>query len=59
MAALGSDYRESVKRNVPRERFEERPHDHFALDDAIGQGILFCNVLAVVRGGANSPPPGP
>jgi len=49
MAALGTEYRESVKRNMPREWFEKRPHHHIGLDDAIGQGILFCNVLAVVR----------
>jgi hypothetical protein len=50
MAALGTDYRESVKRNMPAEWFDdERPHTHVALDDAIGQGILFCNVLAAIR----------
>jgi hypothetical protein len=50
MAALGTDYRESVKRNMPREWFDDRPHDHVALTDAIGQGVLFCNVLASLRG---------
>jgi hypothetical protein len=49
MAALGTDYRESVKRNMPREWFGEQPHTHVALDDAIGQGVLFCNILAAVR----------
>ena len=49
MAALGTEYREAVKRNMPREWFEERPHNHVALDDAIGQGVLFCNALAAVR----------
>ena len=49
MAALGTEYRESVKRNMPREWFEKRPHNHVALDDAIGQGILFCNALAALR----------
>ena len=49
MAALGTDYRESVKRNMPREWFEKLPHCHVALDDAIGQGVLFCNALAAVR----------
>jgi hypothetical protein len=49
MAALGTNYRESVKRNMPRDWFEKRPHSHVALDDAIGQGVLFCNVLAEVR----------
>ena len=51
MAALGMDYRESTKRNMPRDWFEDKPHSHVALDDAIGQGILFCNALAAVRSG--------
>lgn len=46
MALLGSEYHESVKRNMPAEWFEEQPHTHVALDDAIGQGALFCNMLA-------------
>jgi hypothetical protein len=49
MAALGTGYRDAVKKNMPREWFEKRPHNHLALDDAIGQGVLFCNVLAAVR----------
>ncbi|MDB5328618.1 MAG: hypothetical protein JWM57_4187, partial [Phycisphaerales bacterium] len=49
MAALGKDYRLSVKRNMPSTWFEDQPHNHVALDDAIGQGILFCNALAAVR----------
>ena len=58
MAALGTEYREAVKRNMPRDWFEERPHNHVALDDAIGQGILFCNALAAVRRqpGRSGPP---
>lgn len=50
MAALGTDYRDSTKRNMPRAWFDaDTPHNHVALDDAIGQGILFCNALAAVR----------
>jgi hypothetical protein len=49
MAALDTEYRKAVKGNMPRTWFETRPHDHVALDDAIGQGILFCNALAAVR----------
>jgi hypothetical protein len=49
MALLGSEYRASVKRNMPREWFEDLPHTHVALDDAIGQGALFCNMLAARR----------
>jgi hypothetical protein len=46
MALMGKGYRESVKRNMPREWFDRLPHTHVALDDAIGQGALFCNMLA-------------
>lgn len=46
MAVLGKPYRESVKRNMPKEWFEKLPHTHVALDDAIGQGVLFCNLWA-------------
>ena len=49
MAAMGTDYRESVKRNMPAKWFEKLPHNHVALDDAIGQGVLFCNILAEIR----------
>lgn len=46
MALLGRDYRESTKRNMPRQWFDPLPHTHVALDDAKGQGALFCNMLA-------------
>ena len=46
MGLMGTGYRESVKRNMPREWFDQLPHTHVALDDAIGQGALFCNMLA-------------
>src|SRR5207244_8866669 len=46
MALLGLDYRESVKRRLPREWFDDLPHTHVALDDALGQVALFCNMLA-------------
>jgi hypothetical protein len=46
MALLGSEYREAVKKNMPRAWFDPLPHTHVALDDAIGQGALFCNMLA-------------
>lgn len=45
MAILGTNYRESTKRNMPRQWFDEYPHTHVALDDAIEQGALFCNML--------------
>ncbi len=46
MALLGTEYRESVKRNMPAKWFDDLPHTHVALDDAKGQGALFCNMLA-------------
>ncbi|MBI3409570.1 MAG: exonuclease [Planctomycetes bacterium] len=49
MAVLGGEYRESVKRNMPPEWFDKLPHTHVALDDAKGQGALFCNMLAARR----------
>lgn len=49
MALLGTDYRESVKRNLPRKWFDQLPHTHVALDDALGQGTLFCNMLSARR----------
>ena len=46
MALLGTEYRASTKRNMPAGWFDDLPHTHVALDDAIGQGALFCNMLA-------------
>jgi hypothetical protein len=45
MALLRKDYRQSTKRNMPRHWFDPLPHTHRALDDAIEQGALFCNML--------------
>lgn len=45
MALLKLPYRESVKRNMPSRWLPEAPHTHVALDDAIEQGALFCNML--------------
>ncbi len=49
MAVLGKGYRESTKRNMPKAWFDPLPHSHVALDDAIEQGALFCNMLAANR----------
>ena len=46
MALLKKPYRQSSKRNMPRRWFDDLPHSHVALDDAIEQGALFCNMLA-------------
>lgn len=49
MATLGLPYRESSKRNMPPHWFPDSPHTHIALDDAIEQGQLFCNILAAQK----------
>jgi len=49
MAVLKSNYRESIKRNMPKRWFEDLPHTHVALSDAIEQGALFCNMLKESR----------
>jgi hypothetical protein len=46
MATLGTTYRETAKKRMPKEWFDDLPHTHKALDDAIEQGALFCNILA-------------
>ncbi|MBW3565529.1 MAG: exonuclease [Acidobacteria bacterium] len=51
MAMLRKPYRESTKSNMPERWFDDLPHTHVALDDAIAQGALFCNMLRELRGG--------
>jgi hypothetical protein len=46
MAILQTGFRETVKQNMPSSWFDDHPHTHVALDDAIEQGALFCNMLA-------------
>ena len=46
MAMLGKEYRDSVKSEMPTRWFDDLPHTHQALDDALAQGALFCNMLA-------------
>lgn len=45
MSLLRSDYRGSTKKRMPKRWFDDIPHTHVALDDALGQGALFCNML--------------
>jgi hypothetical protein len=49
MSVLGCEYREATKRNLPRGWFDDIPHTHVALDDALGQGALFCNMLLATK----------
>lgn len=47
MSMLKIDFHHTVKNRMPRRWFDEGlPHTHRALDDAIEQGALFCNMLA-------------
>ena len=46
MAMLKQEFRKTVKSNMPKHWFDPHPHTHIALDDAIEQGALFCNMLA-------------
>jgi hypothetical protein len=47
MQLLKRGYLESGKQNMPANWFDELPHSHIALADAIEQGALFCNMLKV------------
>lgn len=49
MVMLKRDYRRSTKSAMPKRWFDELPHTHVALDDALEQGALFCNMLAESR----------
>jgi 3' exoribonuclease, RNase T-like len=49
MALTGRDFLDTVKRNMPRNWFDDLPYTHKALDDAVSQGALFCNMLAEHR----------
>ena len=49
MALLKREYRKSTKRNMPKRWFDPLPHSHVALNDAIEQGALFCNMLKESR----------
>ena len=49
MVLLESGYRDATKRHMPKHWFDDLPHTHRALDDALEQGALFCNMLAEAR----------
>jgi hypothetical protein len=55
MALLGTDFRSTTKRTMPRRWFGAKRHSHVALDDALEQGVLFCNMLAEARRGHSIP----
>lgn len=49
-AHLKIDYNKSVKKRMPKYWFDQFPHTHIAIDDAIEQGALAINVMREVRG---------
>jgi hypothetical protein len=46
MAMMKRDFYEVNKDSMPEQWFDDLPYTHIALDDAISQGALFCNMLA-------------
>ena len=51
MATLKCEYQQSTKECMPARWHEALPHTHIALDDAIEQGAMFCNILRENRTG--------
>ncbi|HYW02513.1 MAG TPA: exonuclease [Gammaproteobacteria bacterium] len=49
MALTGGTFRHTTKRSMPVAWFDDLPHTHRALDDALEQGALLCNLLALRR----------
>ena len=49
MAYLKTEFRKTTKSTMPRRWFDTFPHTHIAVDDAIEQGALFCNMLQESR----------
>jgi hypothetical protein len=45
MMMLDKPYRQCTKKSMPKRWFDPIAHAHVALDDAIEQGALFCNML--------------
>lgn len=45
MGMLGLEFHQTTKGNMPDDWFDPAKHTHIALDDALEQGELFCNML--------------
>lgn len=45
MGVLGGEYRDITKRLMDPFMPKDAPHTHVAVDDAIEQGLLFCNLV--------------
>lgn len=52
-AMMGRNFQSCSKRNMPKHWFDDLPHTHVAIDDAIEQGAMFINML---RENRNLPP---
>jgi hypothetical protein len=46
MGMRKSTYQKTSRTYLPKRWFDERPHTHVALEDALEQGALFCNMVA-------------
>lgn len=46
MGMRKSDFYTTARSYLPKRWFDERPHSHVALEDALEQGALFCNMYA-------------
>jgi hypothetical protein len=44
MGMRKSTFQQTSRTYLPKRWFDERPHTHVALDDALEQGVLFCNM---------------
>ncbi len=49
MSLTNSNWQRSTKVYLPQRWFDPLPHTHIALDDALEQGAMFCNMLAELR----------
>jgi hypothetical protein len=46
MGMRKSLFQQTSRTYLPKRWFDERPHTHVALEDALEQGMLFCNMVA-------------
>jgi hypothetical protein len=49
MALTNSNWQSTVKERLPRRWWDPLPHTHVALDDALEQGAVFCNMMAEMK----------
>jgi len=49
-AVLGRHFQSCSKRTMPKHWFDDLPHTHVAIDDAIEQGAMFINMMRETRG---------